>query len=217
MTHRGKILIAGSALLILLPTLPCAAGSNSQGSQILNGQVDLHTSISNVSATVDSTGGDANVQSVAAGNALNVTTMNDTHVSNEQYTSSVDISSDLGARVTNVGGNVNVSGHAACNSADISTDPNVTQVYSNQECRAKDPSSSVYVDGWNVGGDVNVQNSAVGNTFSEDTNAPNAPIETHQINASNVHANMTANVSNVGGSVNVSGAAVGNNAQIVHY
>ena len=69
----------------------------------------------------------------------------------------------------------------------------------------------------NIGGDVSVASTAVGNAFEEDTNALNAPIQTHQINASSVNANVNAHVTNVGGTVSVTSAAIGNNAQIVHY
>ncbi len=143
--------------------------------------------------------------------------MNDTHVQNDQYTSSVDVSSDLGARVTNVDGNVSVAGQATCNSAQVSTDPNVTQVNSYQECQAKDPTSQAYVDSSNVGGNLSVTNTAIGNAFEEDTNAPNGPVQTTQLNASNINANTTAHVANVAGTVNVTGTAIGNNAQIIHY
>ena len=217
MTRLARILIAGTALAILPLSQACVAASSDGGSQILNGQVDLHTSTSTLNTTVDSTGGDVQIGSTAGGNALDVTTMNDTHVQNSQYTSSVDISSDLGARVTNVDGSVSVAGQAICNSAGISTDPNITQVNSNQECQAKDPSSQVYVDSWNVGGDFQVTNMAAGNTFEEDTNAPNAPITTRQLNASSVNANTTVHVQNVAGTTAIQSTAIGNSAQIVHY
>lgn len=143
--------------------------------------------------------------------------MNNTNVQNNQYTSSVDISSDLGARVTNVDGNVSVTGQATCNSASISTDPSYAQVNSYQECQAKDPNSMAYVDSSNVGGDFSVTNTSAGNAFEEDTNAPYAPINTQQLNASNVNASTTVHVANVAGTVNVSSTAIGNNAQIIHY
>ncbi len=219
MTRLAKILIAGTALAILPLSQACAGGSTDgqTGSVILNGQVDLHTSISTLNTTVDSTGSDVGVQSTAAGNAVDITTMNDTHVQNNQYTSSVDISSDEGARITNVDGNVSATSQAFCNSAQVSTDPNVTAVKSYQECQAVDPSSSAYVDSSNVGGNLSVANTAIGNAFEEDTNAPNGPVHTQQLNASNINANTTAHVENVAGTVSVTGTAIGNNAQIIHY
>jgi hypothetical protein len=204
----------------MLPLTLAFAGSSSDqsgGSQILNGQIALHTAISSLHTTVDGVGQDVGVQSVAAGNTLDVTTMNDTHVTNNQYTSSIDISSDLGAAVTNVGGSVGVQGQAVCNSASISTDPNITKINNTQECDAIDPTSmaNVYANG--IGGDFSLSNSAIGNSLEADSNAANMPITTTQINHSNVNAMTTANVSNVAGSVSVTSAAIGNNAQIVHY
>ncbi len=179
--------------------------------------MDLHTSISTLNTVIDSVGKDVGLQSVAAGNTLDVTTMNDTTVTNNQYTSSVDISSGLGARVTNVAGSVGIQGQAVCNSATISTDPNITAVNSTQQCDAIDPVSRVYVDATNIGGDISIANSAVGNALEADTNAANMPVNNLQINHSNVTAMTTANISNVAGSVSVTSAAVGNSAQIIHY
>lgn len=161
--------------------------------------------------------GDANVSSTAGGNAVDITTMNNTDVNSSQYTSSVSIFSDLGARVTNVDGSVDVQGQSTCNSTQVSTDPSVSAVNSYQECQAVDPTSSVYVDTYNIGGDVNISNLAAGNSFEEDTNAPYAPIVNQQLNASNVNANTTAHVANVAGTVNVTATAIGNTAQMIHY
>jgi hypothetical protein len=218
MTPFARSLIVGTALTIIPLSPACAGGStNPQGSIILNGQVDLHTSISTLNTTVTNVKGGAGIASVAGGNAVDITTMNDTRVKNDQFTSSVDIFSDLGARVDNVSGSVSVSGQATCNAAQVSTDPSYTQVDSNQECRAIDPTSAVNVDAQNVGGDLSVTNLAAGNSFQEDTNAPYAPITNNQINASNTTANTTAHIMNVAGTVNVTSTSVGNTAQIVHY
>ena len=104
-----------------------------------------------------------------------------------------------------------------CNGADVSTDPTTTDVYSNQECRAADPSSTLNAAVTNVSGDVSLASSALGNNFGEDTNAPNAPVETDQINSSATYSTVNANVSGVHGTVSTTSAAIGNNAQIVHY
>ncbi len=219
MMSRARTLIAGTALTILLsPINPaCAGDSTDTGSQILNGQVDLHTSTSSLHVTVQNVGGDVGVGSTAGGNAIDITTMNDTHVTNSQYTSSVSIFSDLGTAANNINGSLVVQGQSTCNTAQVSTDPNITAVNSDQNCQAVDPTSSVYLDASNIGGDVSVSNLAAGNTFEEDTNAPNAPIQTHQLNASSINANTVANVANVAGSVSVQATAVGNSGQIVHY
>ena len=195
----------------------CAADSSDAGSQVLNGQIALHTSISTLQTVIDNVGEDVGVQSVAAGNVLDVTTMNDTHVDSNQYTSSIDISSDLGARVTNVGGSVGIQGQAVCNSAGVSTDPNVTAVTNVQVCDAVDPTSRAYVDAANIGGSFSLANSALGNSFEADSNALNMPVTNTQVNHSSVNAVTTANVFNVGGTVSVTSAAIGNNAQIIHY
>jgi hypothetical protein len=194
-----------------------ADNTSNAGSQILNGQIALHTSISTLQTVIGNVGESVGVQSVAAGNVLDVTTMNDTHVSNDQYTSTIDISSDLGARVTDVGGDVGITGQAVCNSAGVSTDPTITAITSKQVCDAVDPASRAYVDATNIGGSFSLANSALGNTFEADSNASNMPVNTTQINRSSVNAVTTANVSNVAGTVSVTSAAIGNNAQVLHY
>ncbi len=184
---------------------------------ILNGQVNLHVAVSKVDTEIMNVEGDADAQSVAAGNVLDVTTMNDTYVVNNQYATSVNISSTMNTSVQNVQGSVGIQSQALCNGANISTDPITTSVTSYQECEAKDPSSTVNAFVQNVKGDTSIASSALGNTFSADSNAPNMPVDTTQINRSSVYSTVNANVYNVLGSVGVSSAAIGNNAQVIHY
>jgi hypothetical protein len=218
MTRLIKTLIAGTALTILPLSLAYAGDSTTNtGSQILNGQVNLHTAVSTVNTELMNVQGDAAAQSVAAANVLDVTTMQDTKVTNNQYASSVNISSELNANVKNVGKDVSLVSQAVCNSANISTDPTTTDVYSNQECDAKDPSSRLNATVQNVNGNLTASTSALGNTFEEDTNAPNAPIQNYQINKSNINSSANVNAYNVNGNAVVSSSAIGNDAQIVHY
>ena len=220
MTPLARTLIAATALAMLTLTPTFADSSSDQqqgGSQILNGQVNLNSSVSVLRTTVDSVGQDVSVQSTAVGNTLDVTTMNDTNVSNQQYTAGGDIVSDLGAQVTNVGGSVSIQGQATCNSASISTDPNITQVNSTQVCDAVDPYSNVNVNAAGVGGDLSVTNTAAANSFEADSNATNMPLVNNQINHSSVTATTTTNVSGVAGSVSVNASATGNSAEIIHY
>jgi hypothetical protein len=220
MTQRAKTLIAGTALAILLATPAFADGSNDQpmnGSLILNDQTQLHVVTSKVNTETQDIQGDFVAQSTAGGNALDVTTMQDSWVTNKQYVASVDITSELNANVKNIGGSAQLSSQAFCNDATVSTDPTTTDVYSQQECTAKDPTATLNATAQNIGGDFQSASIAMGNNFEEDTNAPNAPVQNYQINASGVNAINNTNVYNVKGSAAVIGSAIGNNAQIVHY
>lgn len=203
--------------MILIPNLACAAGSTDTGSQILNGQVNFNASVSQLNTTAYGIHGDVTGQSVAGGNAIDITTMNDTHVINNQYNKSTTIDSAINTKVGDVGGSVGYSSQAICNSAGVSTDPTVTAIDSNQECNSVDPSSKINASVTGVGGDVGLASSAVGNTFQADSNASNMPVQTNQINTSFVQSKVNANVANVGGSFSASSAAIGNNAQILHY
>jgi hypothetical protein len=143
--------------------------------------------------------------------------MDNTVVTNKQYVSGVSISADQNATVTNVSGTVNLQSQAICNAADVSTDPHVAAVNSNQDCNANDPASLLNANVANVGSDVTLGATSIGNSFSEDTNAATMPVQNIQTNNSSVAATVNSTVYNVNGTVSVNSSAIGNNAQIVHY
>ncbi|HEX2590866.1 MAG TPA: hypothetical protein VHL34_05200 [Rhizomicrobium sp.] len=220
MLQLAKTLIAGTALTILSVTAACADGSNStalNGSVILNDQTQLYSVTSKTNTEAMNIQGDFVAQSVAGGNSLDVTTMQDSWVTSKQYTSAVDINSQLNANVKNIGGSVDLRSQAFCNDSNVSTDPTTTDVYNSQECAAKDPSASLNATAQNIGGDFQSVAVAMGNNFAEDTNAPNAPVQNYQLNSSGVYATNNTNVYNVKGSAAVVSSAIGNSAQIVHY
>ncbi len=207
-----KILLTVSALAL---SAPCALAD---GSLILNNQIDLQTSWSNLNASVDTAGSDVGVHGAAAGNLIDITTMNDTVVQNNQIVGpKANIGSNVNADVNNVWGNATVTSQVVCNGASVSTDPVLTAVKSNQECQAPDPYSQINTNVTNIAGNAIIQGSALGNSFEADSNAPNMPIITHQLNNSGVVSNINANVYNVGGGAILSSSAIGNTAQIIHY
>jgi len=99
MTRLSQILIASTALAILPLSLACAGGSTDE-SDIVNGQITFSDSISHVNVDVGNVRGDVSGQSVAGGNSLDVTTMNDTTVTNDQYTQSGSIAADFNGNET---------------------------------------------------------------------------------------------------------------------
>lgn len=194
-----------------------ATTDTNSGSLVLNGQIDMHLSSSNVNTSVTNAVGNVAGTSAAVGNNLEVVTMNDANVTNNQYVTSVSISADQNANVLNVGGTTTLTSQAICNAADVSTDPHTTAVYSSQNCQANDPSALLNATVTNAGNDVSLSSQAVGNSFSEDTNAAYMPTQNYQTNASNIASTVNAKVTNVSGNVTVNSAAIGNNAQIVQY
>ena len=192
-----KLLLAAS-VLALTATAAAAQGvgnwsdptQSGTGSQIQNNQINLQTNWSNLNASVDTVGGDVVAQGTAAGNMVDVTTMNDTRVSNNQIVGpNATIGSNVALDVNNAWGSVGITNQVSCNSANVSTDPVMTQVKSNQVC----------------------------NSFEADSNAPNFPIVSRQINNSASVSNVNANVFNAAGSVGLSSSAVGNTSQVIHY
>jgi len=198
--------------------LACADSSNDGGvSNILNGQVNLNNQTATLNLDTDTVQGNVSGAAVAGGNAIDITTMNNTNVINNQYTSTQNIDSDVYANVNNVGGTTDLTSQAVCNSASISMDPTSTNVDSTQECKAIDPSATLHANVSNTNNDVSLASMAVSNTMEEDTNAPYGNVTNWQINRAAVNASTTANVTNIGGNVSASATAIGNTGQIIHY
>ena len=235
MTLRAKTLIAATALATLSATCAFAADSSSDfaqpqygswndssstaiGSQINNSQTSNQTSFSSLSGSIDTVGGDAMVDGTAAGNLVDVTTMNNTSVKNSQSVGpNASIASDVNVDVNNVWGNVSISNQAVCNGASVSTDPTYSASHSFQQCQATDPAQQINTNVSNVGGNVAITGASLGNSFEADSNAPNMPVWSKQINNSTVASTVNANVYNVGGNTTMSSSAIGNTAQVIHY
>ncbi|MDB5740138.1 MAG: hypothetical protein JWP16_1178 [Alphaproteobacteria bacterium] len=223
-----KTLLAASALIAVSATASFAgdqygtwndsSSSQGSGSNILNSQINLQNAWSNLNGSVNTVGGDAVAQGSAAGNMIDITTMNNTRVQNEQIVGpQANIGSNVNFDATNVWGSVGISNQVLCNGASVSTDPVLTQVKSNQECHATDPYSSINSNISNVAGNAVIQGSSIGNSFEADSNAPNMPIMSRQLNNSGIVSNVNANAYNVAGSVGMSSSAIGNTSQIIHY
>ena len=188
------------------------------GSHILNNQINLQNNWSNMNASVDTVGGDVVAQGSAGGNLIDITTMNNTRVQNSQIVGpNSNIGSNINLDTNNVWGSVGIQNQVLCNGASVSTDPVLTAVQSNQECHAQDPYSSIKTNISNLAGNAVIQGSALGNSFEADSNAPNMPIFSRQLNNSGVVSNVNANIFNAGGSVGLSSSAIGNTSQIIHY
>ena len=225
-----KILVAAS-VLALSATSALAGGYGEQygswgdqssqsgvGSQILNNQINLQNNWSNLKGSVDTVGGDVVAQGSAGGNLIDITTMNNTRVFNSQIVGpNANIGSNINLDTNNVWGSVGIQNQVLCNGASVSTDPILTAVQSNQECHAQDPYSSIKTNISNLAGNAVIQGSALGNSFEADSNAPNMPIFSRQLNNSGVVSNVNANIFNAGGSVGMSSSAIGNTSQIIHY
>jgi len=216
MTRLAKILIMGTAIAILPLSLACAQTST-DGSIVLNGQVDLKTTFSIANTNIGNIAGNVNGSSGSTGNNLEVVTMNNANVSNSQFVGGVSISADQNATVQNTGGTVTLQSQALCNAADVSTDPHTTAVNSTQTCYANDPAALLNASVTNAGNDVSLSSQGVGNSFSMDTNAAYMPVQNAQMNMSNVASTVNSTVKNVAGNVTVSSSSVGNTAQIVQY
>ena len=230
-----KTLFAASALIALSATAAMAGGYGDEqygswggssygssdsgvGSQIINGQINLQNNTATLNGSIDTVGGDAVAQGSAAGNMIDITTMNNTRVLNNQIVGpQANIASQVNVDATNVWGSVGIQNQVLCNGASVSTDPTLTAVNSNQACHAADPYSGINTNISNVAGNAVVQGSSIANSFEADSNAPNMPIFSRQLNNSASVSNVNANAFNVAGSVGLSSSAIGNTSQIIHY
>ena len=130
MKLRVNILIAATALATLSATCAYAGNTDfggdqqygtwndgaSVGSQINNSQSTLQTQWSNLNGSIDTVAGDAAVQGTAAGNLMDITTMNNTVVNNSQIVgSNAAIGSNINMDVANVWGSVGIQNQVMCN------------------------------------------------------------------------------------------------------
>jgi hypothetical protein len=226
-----KTLFAASAFIAISATAAFAgdgvgygswgddsASQSSGGSQIVNGQVNLQTQWANLNGVVDTVGGNVVAQGSAAGNTIDITTMNNTRVLNQQIVgSAATIGSQVNLDANNVWGSVGVQNQSLCNGASISTDPVLTSVNSSQACHAAETNSTVNGYVTNVAGNAVFQGSSIANSFEADSNAPNMPIMSRQLNNSATISNMNIAAGNIGGTVAMSSSAIGNSSQVIHY
>src|SRR5580698_8566329 len=111
MRNLKTALIATTALTILSLSQACAQ-QNSE-SNILNGQVDLNSSVSKLTTSVVDTSGNVTLDSTAGGNAVEIVTMNNTNVQTGQFTGGgADIVSIVNANVQNTDGTVSINSQA---------------------------------------------------------------------------------------------------------
>jgi len=227
-----KTFLAASALIALSATAALAqdtgtwndggytggASSSSSGSNILNSQINLQNTWSNLNGSIDTAGSDATAQGAAAGNLVDITTMNNTVVKNSQIVGAgASIGSNVNVDMNNIWGNATVANQVVCNGASVSTDPTYSATSNYQKCNASDPYGSINTNISNISGNATVQGSTLGNSFEADSNAPNMPITSKMINNSGTVSNVTANLYNVGGTATLSSSAIGNTSQIIHY
>jgi hypothetical protein len=213
-----KILLSASFLILsAIPSI--AAGDDENGNiQILNSQINLQNNWSNLNVTARTIGGDAVARGAAAGNLTDVTTMDNTYVTNTQIVApSATIGSNINMNVDKVWGSVGIQNQVLCNGASISSDPSSTIVNSTQECHAADPYLGITANIRNIAGDAVIQGSAIGNSFEADSNALNFGVNARQTNNSANVSNVNASVFNVGGNAGFSASAVGNTSQIIQY
>jgi hypothetical protein len=188
------------------------------GSLVVNDQVNTVTNWSNLSGVVDTVGGDVVAMGAAAGNIVDVITMDNTRAFNNQIVSnSATIGSNVALDANNVWGSVGVNNSSLCNGASVSTDPFLTSVKSYQECNARDTYTGTSAFVTNIGGNAVFQGSAISNSFEADSNAPNFLVFNKQINGSSAISNMAVNTFNVGGTIGMQSSAIGNTARVIHY
>ena len=161
-------------------------------------------------------GGSVSATVTSVGNTAEILTMTDSKVTNTQVNKGA-VGAKLNATVNHVENNVMLQATAVCNAADISTDPQVTNVNSVQVCKSPDPSAQVNAQVYNTGGDVGVGATAIANQLQIDSNAASFPVHNDQENTSGMAAIVNAGIGNIAGDVSASATAVGNSAQIVQY
>ncbi|HEY5337028.1 MAG TPA: hypothetical protein VIJ85_02400 [Rhizomicrobium sp.] len=215
-----KILTVGTALLTLTLTSAYADGSNNSdggASNVLNGQVNLNTQQATLNMSSNGVVGVVSGAAMAGGNAIDIATMNNTNIYNNQYVGGVNIGADAYANIANTAGEVQLQSQSVCNSAGIAMDSASTSVSNTQNCSATDTSATLHANVSNTLNDATLATTAVGNTIEEETNAPSGSISNSQTNHSSMFAGTTVRASNIDGNLSASATAIGNTGQITHY
>src|SRR5262249_23699130 len=105
------------SISLLAPSLViCACLSSQADSQILTHQINLDNNWSNMNVSVDTVGGNVAAQGAAAGNLIDITTMNNTTVnSNQNVGYGAAIGSNINLDANKVWGSVGIQNQVVCN------------------------------------------------------------------------------------------------------
>jgi hypothetical protein len=185
-------LVAGTAFVALASAAaasPCPGPNPCPDNTILNGQLNIGTTVAHVQTHITNVTGDVSATAAAIGNSLSVDVVGDTVIGNTQQNWGY-VGSSLNATVAHAN-DVSLTSAAIANSASIKVMDSDSLVLSNLQTQA-----------------------AISNSLSVETDASLIRIGTTQRNQGPNIANVNATVTKVSGDVAVTGAAIANSVSI---
>ena len=210
-----KTLIAGAAFIALTSAASastCPGPNPCPDNRILNGQLNVGTTVSNVQTHISHITGEVAVTSAAIGNSLSVDVVGDAYVGNTQQNFGY-VGSSLNATVTGTK-DVTLTSAAIANTASIKVMGADSLVVDNLQTQAWDPSASLVAHVSNIDGDATLTAAAISNSLAVETDAALIRIGTTQRNQGPNQAYLNATITKVSGDVAVTGAAIGNSVAI---
>jgi hypothetical protein len=215
MSHFKNLMAAGVALFALTSAAnaaDCPGPNPCPPNSILNGQLSIGTTISNVQTHISDINGKVSATSAAIGNSLSVDVSGDTLVGNTQQNYGY-VGATLNATVARTK-DVSLTAAAIGNSASIKTTGSDTLELNNLQIQAWDPSATVAAAVTDINGPASITAAAIANSLSVETDAALIRVGTTQRNQGPNVANVNATVARVAGDVSVTSAAIANSVSI---
>ena len=204
--------VAFVALASVASATPCAGPNPCPDNRILNGQLNIGTTVSSLQTHITDITGEVTVTSAAIGNSLSVDVVGDTYVGNTQHNVGY-VGSWLNATVSDTK-SVTLTSAAIANTASIKVTGADSLVVDNLQTQAWDPQATLHAHVSNIDGDVTLTAAAISNSLAIETDAALVRIGSTQRNHGPNIANVNATVTDVAGDVAVTSAAIGNSLSI---
>jgi hypothetical protein len=204
--------VAFVALASVASATPCAGPNPCPDNRILNGQLNIGTTVSSLQTHITDITGEVTVTSAAIGNSLSVDVVGDTYVGNTQQNWGY-VGSSLNATVANTK-DVTLTSAAIANTASIKVTGADSLVVDNLQTQAWDPQATLTAHVSNINGDATLTAAAISNSLAVETDAALVRIGTTQRNQGPNIASVNATVKNISGDVAVTSAAIGNSVSV---
>lgn len=212
-----KHLMAAGVAFVALTSAASAAGdcpgpNPCPPNSILNGQLSIGTTVSNVQTHITDVTGKVTATSAAIGNSLSVDVSGDTLVGNTQQNYGY-VGATLNATVARTK-DVSLTAAAIGNSASIKSTGSDTLELNNLQIQAWDPSATLQASVADINGPATLTAAAIANSLAVETDAALIRVGSTQRNQGPNMANVNATVARVSGDVSVTGAAIANSVSI---
>jgi hypothetical protein len=209
-------LVAGVASIALASAAAasgtCPGPNPCPPNTILNGQLNIGSTISNVQTNVQNVTGEVTVTSAAIANSLSVDVTGDAMIGNTQQNFGY-VGSTLNATVAHTK-DVSLTSAAIANSASIKVMEADTLEVNNLQTQAWDPAAYLTAHVSDIDGGATLTAAGISNSLAVETDAALIRVGTTQRNQGPNIASVNATVRSISGDVSITGAAIANSVSI---